>query len=355
MGSDIDLPPQPVASPRGPLLLASCRSGAAFAERVVAEYRKLPSIRETPVDIQPLTNIDWSFHDSEICVRLTHVVNGYDVFLLQSLYDPTGERTVNDNYAAALMAARALREHGASHVTAVFPYLAYARQDKPTAFRREPTTARLMADLGLTAGVNRLLTWHVHSPQVRGFYGAVPVNTLDQTRLFVEHWHRFKGMNDTVVVAPDLGASKAATMIARELELDAAVGVKLRQTQDEVSITQLIGGFQDKTRALIVDDILSTGGTIHALADKLIREEEIGEVFVAVSHNLCAAHAHDRLLDLHKRGGLREFMVTDSIPQTREFLSLPFVRVRSLADRFARAVNRLHYARSLSAAFGRGH
>ena len=354
MADNTDLPARQVVSPRGPLLLASCRSAMSFVRRIVEQYRGLPSIRETQSDIVPLEDIDWSFHDSEICVRLTHMVNGYDVFLFQSLFDPTSERSVNDNYAAALMAARTLREHGATHVTAVFPYLAYSRQDKPTAYRREPTTARLMADVSIAAGIDRLLTWHVHSPQVRGFYGAVPVNMLDQTRLFVEHWRRFKGMDDTLVVAPDLGASKAATMVAGELELDAAVGVKLRQTPDEVNITQLIGGFQNKTRALIIDDILSTGGTIHALTDRLVGEQNIHEILVAVSHNLCTAHARDRLLDLYNRGHLKQLMVTDSIPQTREFMSLPFVQVQSLADRFARAVNRLHYARSLSAAFGRG-
>ncbi|MFW6180535.1 MAG: ribose-phosphate pyrophosphokinase-like domain-containing protein, partial [Spirochaetota bacterium] len=179
--------PELRSSGRGELLIAACRSGSVLAEKTVRCYNQRYGRRdgegsregraggEGPA-VRHELNVDRSFSDSETGVRIQSQVSGADVFLFQGLYDPPRATPVDQNYLSFLIAARAFREHGARHVTAVLPYLAYGRQDKPTRFTREPTTARLMADLSSCAGIDRLVTWHPHSQQARGFYGTTPVH-----------------------------------------------------------------------------------------------------------------------------------------------------------------------------------
>ena len=118
-------------SPRGQLLIANCRSATALADRLVKRYVELAGGPTAQIALQHIDDVDFQFSDTETCVRLRHDTSGYDVFLLQSLYDPIESRSVDENYKAFLMAARAFREWGANQVTAILPYLAYARQDKP--------------------------------------------------------------------------------------------------------------------------------------------------------------------------------------------------------------------------------
>jgi ribose-phosphate pyrophosphokinase len=162
-----------IESPRGRLLIASCRSGSYLARKVTERVKLGRENAGEEGDILHLEDIDFQFSDGETCVRLDADVNGRDVILFQALHDPTSARGVDENYVAFLIAVRTLCEWGANHVTGVLPYLAYARQDKPTKFRREPTTADLMADLSIEAGLDRLVTWDPHTDQIRGFYGGI--------------------------------------------------------------------------------------------------------------------------------------------------------------------------------------
>ena len=214
---------QDQAPARGKLLVASCRSGTYLASRVVQGYRNRLADQGSEAEVVFLENIDQNFSDTETGIRLDQHVGGCDVFLFQGLYNPLLDYSVNQNYMAFLIAARAFREHGARHVTGVLPYLAYARQDKPTRFRREPTTAKLMADLSLTAGIDRLVTWRPHSGQIRGFYGRVPVDALEALDFFAREYQRFAGRAEVAAVAPDAGASEFVTYVARQLGLRSAI------------------------------------------------------------------------------------------------------------------------------------
>ena len=152
--------------PRGKLLIASCQSGNDLAQKVVQTYNQALLEASTDHNCEEVTffsQVDYQFSDSETCVRLNEHVSGHDVFLFQNLLNPISQPTIDQNYMAFLLAVRAFREQGARHVTAVLPYLAYARQDKPTKFKREPVAAKLMADLSIQAGIDRLITWHPHS------------------------------------------------------------------------------------------------------------------------------------------------------------------------------------------------
>ncbi|MFW6189227.1 MAG: ribose-phosphate diphosphokinase [Planctomycetota bacterium] len=342
-----------MVSSRGRLLIAGCTSGTSLSDQVVATYRALLDKAGSEDDVLHLEQIDYRFGDTETCVRLEEHVGGYDVFLFQSLLDPTSELSIDQNYMAFLIATRTFREHGAGHVTGVLPYLAYGRQDKPTKFMREPTTAKLMADLSIDAGVDRLVSWDPHCGQIRGFYADTPTTLLAPLTLFMEIYERFAGREDVICVAPDVGASKFVTHFGRAMDLNSAIASKYRPEPETSEITEIIGDFEGKRIAVVLDDMISSGGTVYALITQLVEELGIEEVYVGVSHNLCLEVARERLSELHEDYGLKELVVTDSIPQTAAFRELPFLSVRSLAGPLARTINRIHYNRSVSEVFYR--
>lgn len=342
-----------IVTPRGNLLIAGCCSGSYLSSRVVDHYKDMLTASGSEETIVHLENIDRRFSDSESCVRLEMHVSGHDVYLFQALFDPTSDRPIDQNYMAFLIAARTFREHGASHVTGVLPYLAYARQDKPTKFTREAVNARLMADLSITAGIDRLIVWDPHCDQIKGFYGGMPVSTLESLSLFIEHFGRFKNADDVIAVAPDAGASKFVTHFGRGLNIKCAIASKYRPHPEEVVVSEIIGDFDGKKKAIVLDDMVSNGGTTHALIKKLVEEKGIEEVYLGASHNLCVGKARERFFDLHDNYRLKEVVVTNSIPQTCEFEDLPFVTVKCLSETMARTINRIHYNRSVSEAFYR--
>lgn len=331
-------------SPRGDLMIASCRSGLRLARRIVERLDEAGG----GGDLFFLEGIDDQFSDSETVVRLDADVSGKDVFLLQALYDPTSERVIDENYMAFFIAARACREYGANHVTAILPYLAYARQDKPSLSRREPTTAKLTADFAIAAGIDRLITWHPHLRQIHGFYGGTPVHVLDAMGFFVDAFSNFKGREDVIMVAPDAGATKFVMECGRALNLSCAVGSKHRPRPEEAVLTDVMGNMAGKRVAIVIDDMISSGGTVEALITKLSQETEIKEVHLGVSHNLCLPAAKERLETLHEGYHLERVMVTNTIPQTEAFRALPFMEVRDLADALADVILRVHGNRPVS-------
>ncbi len=339
--------------PRGKLLIAGCCSGSYLSEKVTERYEELLSEAGSEDDIQKLGGIDRRFSDGEICVRLPVHVGGTDVFLFQSLFDPTSDASIDENYMTFLVAARAFKEHGARYVTGVLPYLAYARQDKPTKFTREATTARLMADLSISAGIDRLIARDPHAGQIRGFYGSVPVNMLESLTLFIGEFGRFAKRDDAIVVAPDVGASKFVTHFGRALDINSAIATKFRPRPEVVTVSEIIGDFTDKKVVIVLDDMISSAGTVFELVKKLVTEHEVEEVYLGVSHNLCVGRAKENLSTLHRDYNLKQVVVTNSIPQTKDFSSLPYVKVKCLSDTLARTINRLHYDRSVSEVFYR--
>ncbi len=344
---------QRIDSPRGPLLIASCRSGTGLGRRIVSRYEKLLFEAGADRAVPSLDEIDFQFSDGESCVRLASDVSGHDVFLIQALHDPVSNRSVDQNYMAFLIAARALREWGASRVTGLLPYLAYARQDKPTKFEREPTTVELMADLTIEAGVDRVVVWHPHTSRTHGFYGCIPVDSLSPVALFADRFQHLANQSAAIAVAPDAGASKLILHIAHELGISSAIASKYRPRPEEAEVSEIMGDFRGKRVAIVLDDMINTGGTVEATIRKLVEDKGIEEVHLAVSHNLCSQTGLRRLSYLHSHYGLQDVLVTNSIPQTRAFRDLPFLEIHSLAGALARVVNRIHYNRSVSGMFAR--
>lgn len=328
-------------SPRGKLVIAGCGPAQYLTRPVVDALNAQKDAEQAPVPY--LEALDYRFADGEIGVRLGMDVSGCDVFLFQALYDPTDSASVSANYLALCIAARAFQEWGAHHITAMIPYLAYARQDKPTRFQREPTTARLMADLVMVSGVDRFVTWHPHYQQIHGFYSGITVDVLEPLGFFRDIFAAFRGREDVILVAPDVGASKFVTHLGRALDLQVAIAAKYHPEREQTEISQIIGDLTNKNTALIVDDMMSSGGTVYEVARTLVNEHGIEAVHLAVSHNLGTETAHERLQDMRDHYHLRALHVTNSIPQTASFTSLPFVTVHDLTDAMVATIKRIHY------------
>jgi ribose-phosphate pyrophosphokinase len=242
----------------------------------------------------------------------------------------------------ALLMLDAARGASATRITAVIPHFAYARSDKKDA---PPISiaARLVADLLVAAGANRVLTMTLHSPQVHGFF-SVPVDHMNALKVIAKYF-RTKRLNNTVVVSPDLGNAKEASHFARSLELPMAAGSKKRLSDDRVVIDTLVGDVDGKN-VIILDDEIANGGTIVEVLNKL-RERRVKRIAVACTHGLFTGKAIARL---GLQPDIAEIVTTDTVPVPPE-KRLPTMKVLSIAPLLAEAVRRIHVGESVSALF----
>jgi ribose-phosphate pyrophosphokinase len=273
------------------------------------------------------------FPDGELHVELQDSVRGHDVYLLQSTSPP-----VEAHLLELWFLTDACRRAGASQVTAVVPYFGYARQDR-RASGREAVGARLIADLCAASGLQHLVAVDLHSTALEGFF-AVPVEHLSAVPLLTEAVRPLLQAN-AVVVAPDLGAVKLAERYARSLHLPMALVDKERLSGEEVRARRVVGRVEG-CPVLMVDDMLSTGGTVQAAIQALLAAGCAPEVTVVVSHGLFVGPAVERLRALP----VRRLLATDSVVAPAQ---LPFpVLAVSLAPLLAEAIRRLHHQQSLA-------
>lgn len=258
-----------------------------------------------------------------------------DVYIVQPLVPPTQEALME-----LLLMLDAARGASAAQITAVIPHYSYARSDKKDASRIS-IAGRLVADLLVAAGADRVLTMTLHAPQVHGFF-SVPVDHLTALGLLADHFRR-QDLTDAVVVSPDFGNAKTATQFARLLGLPVAAGSKQRLDDDRVVIDKIVGDVHGK-RAIILDDEIATGGSILVLLDRL-RVEGCDEASIATTHGLFTGTAVERLRD-HPM--VRQVVTTDSVPPPTDW---PDLKVRSVADLFAEAIRRIHNGESVSSLF----
>jgi len=319
----------PMSHVGGRPLIASCRSGTGLAGQVVETLYRNHGDELHHYFFQ--NDLDYSFSDSETCVRLAEEVNGSPVFLFQSLFDPTSSRSVDQNYMAFLIAVRALKEWGARMVTGIVPYLAYARQNRPTRGQREPVTARLMADLSDAAGLDGLITFKPHTDGIASFYRDVVFEQPNPVDFFATVFANFYDQTDTILVSPDAGAVPFVTEVGRALRLKCAVGSKYRPRAEECSLAEIIGDFNGIKTAIVLDDMVSSGGTVYNLIRRLRAEKGVEQIYLAAAHNLCLEIAKKRLIELHNDFGLSKVVFTNSIPQTADFLALSFVEIIDLS------------------------
>lgn len=285
---------------------------------------------------QPLGNVDIrKFPDEEIFVKIQENIRGHDVFILQSICRPP-----NENIMELLIMMDAARRASADRITAVIPFYGYARQDRKDQ-PRVPISAKLVANLLVAAGANRLLTMDLHAQQIQGFFD-IPVDHLYAAPAIVNHV-RTKNLSDLVVVSPDPGGLKMAHAYSTLLDAGLAIVAKNRKSPTEVEAFQLVGDVSG-CNCLLVDDLSTTGGTLCEAA-RLLKEGGARRVFAAVSH----ASITDQGLQRVKESPIEEFITTDSIPR-EDWLHCP-VTVLSIADLLGEAILRIHNNQSVTSLF----
>lgn len=274
-----------------------------------------------------------AFPDGELHVEIQESVRGHDVYIIQPTSPPVATHLLE-----LLLLADACRRAGAAQLTAMIPYFGYARQDRRVS-DREPVSARLIADLIEVSGFGRVVAIDLHTPTLEGFF-ATPLEHLTAVPLLVQAVRPTVGP-DSVVVAPDLGAVKLAERYGRLLQLPVAVVQKTRVSGTEVRVRGVAGNVRDR-RPLVVDDMISTGGTVEAAIKTVLAEGCIPEFTVVTSHALLVGPSIDRLSALP----IRSLIATDSVAIPTG-LPLP-LQVVSLGSLLAESIARLHESRSLS-------
>ena len=261
-----------------------------------------------------------------------------DVFLIQPLVAPVQEHAFE-----LFLMLDAARGASARRITAVIPHYAYARSDKKDA-PRISIGARLVADLLVTAGANRVLTMTLHSPQVHGFF-SIPVDHLHALRELAQHFRQYD-LSNGVVVSPDLGNAKQAARFAELLGTTVAAGAKQRFSDDRVKIGSIIGDVAGRD-VIVLDDEIAKGSTVLELLERL-RELKVKSVRIACTHGLFAAGALQRLAD---QPDVSEIVCTNTVPLATNS-RLAKLTVLSIAPALAEAIGRIHNGESVSALFG---
>jgi ribose-phosphate pyrophosphokinase len=277
------------------------------------------------------------FGNDCLYVQLNANCREADVFLIQPLVPP-----VQENLVELLFMLDAARGASAARTTAVIPYYAYARSDKKDA-PRISIAGRLVADLLVTAGANRVLTMTLHSPQVHGFF-SVPTDSLNALNVLTGYF-RGRDLSNTVVVSPDLGRAKTASHFARMLRLPVAAGSKERISDDKVVVDAIVGDVEGKN-VIIIDDEIANGSTIIEILKRL-REFHTGRVTVVCTHGLFTGNAIQRL---REQRDIVEIVTTNTVPIPPE-KRLPNMTILSIAPLMAETIRRIHNGESVSTLF----
>jgi ribose-phosphate pyrophosphokinase len=276
------------------------------------------------------------FPDGEINVKIEDSMRGHDVFVIQPSCPP-----VNENLMELFIILDALRRASAGRVTAVVPYYGYARKERKTQ-PREPISAKLVANFLTLAGADRLLLLDLHAEAIEGFFD-VPTDHLSPHNIISEYLLT-RNLHNLTVVAPDAGGGRRAELVANQLQAPIAFGYKRRTGDEDVELIAVSGDVRGRD-CVVVEDIITTGGTVSKLAQSL-RDSGAHKVLIAATHPVLTGNAVERL----KKAQVDEVIVTDSVPISPEKLS-PLITVLSVAPLLAEAIIRVHENRSVSELF----
>ena len=307
------------------LKLFSGNAHRALASEI-AQYLKVP-LGEADVT---------RFSDGEVFVQINENVRGTDVFVVQPTCPP-----VNDNLMELLILIDCLRRASAGRITAVFPYFGYARKDRKDE-GRVPISAKLVANLVVSSGVDRVLALDLHAPQIQGFFD-IPVDHLFSSPVMVRHLKTL-GLKDMVVVAPDVGGIKMARAYAKSLGAGLAIVDKRRVSPEAAEAVHVIGEVEGKT-VVLVDDMISTAGTVTE-ACKAVSAHGAKEVLICATHAVLCGPAVQRL----SGSPVRSVIVTDSIPPAASS-GVRNLHVLTISELLGEAIRRIHQSESVSSLF----
>jgi len=279
------------------------------------------------------------FSDGEVAVELNENVRGKDVFVVQPTCAPT-----NDNLMELLVMIDALRRASADRITAVVPYFGYARQDRRVRSARVPITAKVVADMMVSVGVDRVLTMDLHAEQIQGFFKC-PVDNVYGSPILNDDIVACN-YDNLMVVSPDIGGVVRARAIAKQLnEADLAIIDKRRPQANEAQVMNIIGEGESRT-CLLVDDMVDTAGTLCKAADAL-KERGAAKVVAYCTHAVLSGKALENI----RTSQLDELVVTDTIPLSAEARACSNIRQLTTADLLAESMRRVANEESISALF----
>ena len=301
-------------------------SGTANQElsRQIAKYLGIP-LSEASIK---------RFSDGEISVQIGESVRGKDVFIIQSTCAPT-----DTNLMELLILTDAIKRSSASAVTAVIPYFGYARQDRKAA-PRVPITAKLVANMIETAGIDRVVTMDLHAGQIQGFFD-IPVDNLYGTITFINYLKN-KHLSNPIVASPDIGGVARARSLAKQLNLDLAIIDKRREKANESEVMNVIGDVNGKD-VILIDDMVDTAGTLIKAA-AAFKERGATSVTAFCTHPVLSGPAYERIA----AGAIDELVVTDTIPLKEQN---EHIKVISVAPLFAEVIRRVYHDESVNNLF----
>jgi ribose-phosphate pyrophosphokinase len=288
----------------------------------------------------PLSKIQAGrFSDGEIAMEIMENVRGRDVYIVQSTCPP-----VNDNLMELLVMADALRRASAARITAVIPYFGYARQDRRPRAARVPITARLVASMISTAGIDRVLTVDLHADQIQGFFSIPLDNVYGSPVLLGDLWkHKDDNM---VVVSPDIGGVIRARALAKRMDdLDLAIIDKRRPQPNQAEVMNIIGEVDGKT-CVLIDDMIDTAGTL-CMAAAALKGKGARRVVAYITHPVLSGPAIERL----DNSELDELVVTDTIPLSESAVACGKIRQLGVAELLAETMRRLALDESVSSLY----
>jgi ribose-phosphate pyrophosphokinase len=274
------------------------------------------------------------FSDGEINVQISESVRGRDVFIIQSTGAPS-----NDNLMELLIMTDALRRSSASSITAVVPYFGYARQDRKAA-PRVPITAKLVADMFETAGIDRVVTIDLHAGQIQGFFD-IPVDNLYGAIIF-EEYIRSKNLPNPVIASPDIGGVARARYFAEKLGLDMVIVDKRREKANESEVMNIIGDVVGKD-IIMIDDMVDTAGTMVKAASALKKRGAIS-VMACATHGVLSGKAYENL----NNGELDELVISNTLVLSGQSDK---IKVLSVAPLFAEVIRRVYHNESVNSLF----
>ena len=278
------------------------------------------------------------FSDGEIRVELLNNVRGCKAYIIQPTCAPT-----NDNLMEMILLADALRRSSAASVTAVVPYYGYSRQDRRSGYSRVPISARIVADLIETVGIDHVVTVDIHAAQIQGFF-HIPVDNISANQLFVADIYGRWMDENPIIVSPDVGGVARARSLAKHLEnMDLAIVDKRRPAANVAEIMNIIGDVKDRT-CIIVDDMVDTAGTLAKGADALIKVGGARRVVAYASHGVLSGKARENI----DSSLLTELVVTNTIPLPDTFDGCTKVRQLSIGGILAETIQRMHDGNSVS-------
>ncbi|BAL94212.1 MAG: ribose-phosphate pyrophosphokinase [Rubrivivax sp.] len=278
------------------------------------------------------------FSDGEVTVEIRQNVRARDVFVVQPTCSPT-----NENLMEFLIMVDALKRASARRITAVIPYFGYARQDRRPRSTRVPISAKVVANLLETVGVERLLTMDLHADQIQGFFD-IPVDNIYASPVLLSDL-KSKAYKDLVVVSPDVGGVVRARALAKQLGCDLAIIDKRRPAANVSEVMHIIGEI-DGRNCVIMDDMIDTAGTLVKAAE-VLKERGAKSVYAYCTHPVFSGPAVERIRNSH----IDEVVITNTIPMSAEAKTCPKIRQLSVAFLFAETIRRISDGESVTSLF----